>query len=176
MGGVVSTTIGNRYHKKIWVKCDVERKYVQMENYAVRGQVGVGGISGGAGLRTSKKYDWHKIEMQFSPIKPGDYKRFDIDCKDVSVVYVTIIADDEEIVCNSIPRHKDRNIVITENAEYRTADKNDPWAVADDVKRNFEIKKADIEEKVIDKDREYRNKTDQDERRDDRAETKEDKR
>ena len=62
------------------------------------------------------------------------------------MVYVTIIADDEEIICNSIQRHKDRNIVITENAEYRTADKNDPWAVADDVKRNFEIKKTDKED------------------------------
>ena len=68
MGGVASCSMSNLYNKTIWVKYDVEKKYVTMEDYTIEGQVGVGEFSVGAGVSVSKSYDWVKIKAQFTPI------------------------------------------------------------------------------------------------------------
>ena len=63
MGGVVSCSIGNRYSHTIWVKYDVEKKYVQMEEYRVAAHVGVTEIEVGAGVAGKKQYDWKKLKQ-----------------------------------------------------------------------------------------------------------------
>ena len=126
MGGSVSTSIGNRYRKKIWVKYDVEKKYVQMEDYTIEGQLGFSEISIGAGVSVSRKYDWNKIQMDFTPIKSGDFKELTIDCKDSKVVYITIVAEDGEIICKTWPMHVANSIVVTDEGGLRMAEENDP--------------------------------------------------
>ena len=126
MGGTVSNSIGNRYGKKIWVKYDVEKKYVQMEDYTVEGQVGFSEISAGVGVSVSRKYDWNKIQMDFTPIKSGDFKELTIDCKDSKVVYITIVAEDGEIICKTWPMNVANSIVITEEGGLRMAEESNP--------------------------------------------------
>ena len=121
MGGVALCTMGNLYNKTIWVKYDVEKKYVTMENYTIKGQVGVGEFSVGAGVAVSKSYDWVKIKAQFTPIEAGgDFIELAVDCKDSPIMYVTIIADDGKIICNTLGQI-DKNLIVTENGKLRSA-------------------------------------------------------
>ena len=119
MGGAVSSSIGNNYGKKIWVKYNVEKKYVTMENYEVTGQIEFAGISAGASGAVSQKYDWNKVRIHFTPIKPGDFKEIDIESKTSEVVYITIVADDSEILCQTWSMNIGRSLVITEEGGLR---------------------------------------------------------
>lgn len=126
MGSTVSTTIGNAYHKKVWVKMDFESEYVKMSSMKTKAEVGGGPTHVGSGVEITKEYDWHKITAQFNPIKTRDYKIFDFENSGKKVIYLTIIADDEEIICNCLSCKKDKNILITEDGTLRPAQRNAP--------------------------------------------------
>ena len=129
MGKIVTSTVASRYHKKIWVKYDFERKYVVLENFSVGLEGSAAGASAGGNITVQREFDWYKIRMEFSPIAAGDYKRYDIDCHDAAIVYLTIVADDGEVICNAHPKKADRCVVITEAAKLRDADKKKPWSI-----------------------------------------------
>ena len=120
MGGVALCSMGNLYNKTIWVKYDVEKKYVTMEDFTIEGQVGVGEFSVGAGVSVSKSYDWVKIKAQFTPIKADDFIELAVDCKDSKIMYVTIIADGGKIICNTLGQI-DKNLIVTEDGTLRSA-------------------------------------------------------
>ena len=122
MGGIASCSLTNKYNKKIWVKYDVERKYVNMEDYTIEGQVGFSEFSVGAGVSVSKRYDWVKIQSQFTPIASGSdsFIELAVECKDSKVMYVTIVAEDGEIICNTLGK-TDKNLIVTEDGQLRTA-------------------------------------------------------
>lgn len=121
MGCVVSHSIANRYSKTIWVKCDVKKKNGQMEKYTVEGQEGFAGIELGTGI----SYDWNKIETKFTPVNSGDFKELSVKLKDKKVMYVTVIAEDGEIICDSLPIDYKR-VVVTKDAQLRKAQKKQP--------------------------------------------------
>ena len=120
MGGVASCSMSNRYHKTIWVKYDTDRKYVTMESYTIEGQVEVGGFVVGAGVAVNKCYDWVKIRKQFTPIPADNFIELAVDCKDKKIMYVTIIGDDEKIICNTLGQ-TDKNLIVTEDGLLRSA-------------------------------------------------------
>ena len=120
MGGVASCSMSNRYHKTIWVKYDTERKYVTMKGYTIEGQVGVGGFVVGAGMAVNKCYDWVKIKAQFTPIPADDFIELSVDCKDRKIMYVTIIADGGNLICNTLGQ-PDKNLIVTKNGCLRSA-------------------------------------------------------
>lgn len=134
MGGLVSCSIGNRYNQRIWVKYDAEKRYVQMEEYSIEVQVGLAEIELGAGVAVSKKYDWKRIETKFTPVDPMDFKELAIDCKDSKVMFVTIIAENDKIICNSWPINYKR-VVVTKDAQLRKGVKNQPLKVHNKYKK-----------------------------------------
>lgn len=105
MGGNISSRVGNNYHKTIWVKVDFEKSYPLKSKMCGGAIAGGGPVCVGAKVQKCEQYEWHKIKAEFSPIKTGDYKRFDIASKGTTV-YLSIIADDGEVLCNSLPRKK----------------------------------------------------------------------
>ena len=120
MGGAVSCSMANLYNQRIWVKYDVEKKYVLMEDYTIEGQVGVADTSFGAGVSVSKQYDWVKIKSQFTPIPSNDFIEPVVDCKDSKIMYVTIIGEDKKIICNTHGQ-VDKNLIVTADGVLRTA-------------------------------------------------------
>ena len=120
MGGIALCSMGNLYNQRIWVKYDVEKKYVLMEDYTIEGQVGVGEVSVGGSVSVSKKYDWVKIQAQFTPIPSNEFIELAVDCKDRKVMYVTIIGDDKKVICNTLGQ-VDKNLIVTENGLLRLA-------------------------------------------------------
>ena len=129
MGPRASTQVGNRYHERIWVKCDVEKKYVTMSEYSLELDVSVGGAEVGATPRVKREYKWHEIKAKFTPIESGHYKEFVVDTSDSKTVYVTIIAEDGEIIANALPRYKDDDLVVLEDRELREASESYPLTV-----------------------------------------------
>ena len=128
MGGVALCSMTNLYNKTIWVKYDTERKYVTMKGYTIEGQVGVGEFSAGASVAVSKCYDWVKIKAQFTPIPADNFIELAIDCKDKKIMYVTIIGDDEKIICNTLGQI-DKNLIVTEDGLLRSANENNVMEV-----------------------------------------------
>lgn len=129
MGPRASTVVGNKYHERIWVKCDVEKRYVEMSEYSLDLDVKVRGFDGGAELGVKREYKWHEIKAQFSPIEPNDYKEFVVDTRHCKTVYVTIVAEDNEVIANALPRYKDDDLVVLENREVREASEKYPLNV-----------------------------------------------
>ena len=122
----IPCVMANRYHKTIWVKHDVEKKHVQVEDYSIKGQVGVGGLTVGAGVSVGKKYDWVKIESQFTPIPSNEYIDPVVNCRDSNLIYLTIIDNDEKIICNTYGTY-DKNMLVTEKGLLRAADPKNIW-------------------------------------------------
>ena len=69
-----------------------------------------------------------KIETKFTPVNPGDFKELTIDCTDSKVMYVTIVAGNELIICNSWPIDFKR-VVVTKEAQLRKGEKDNPLKV-----------------------------------------------
>ena len=122
-GSKVSCTLANRYHKRIWVKCEVE----PTSNIK---QHGVGGAFGGIGVAASvskqQEYDWAKIGQNFSPIPSYEYLEFTVDCKDSNIIYVTIIDDDRNFICDKLGI-KYTKLVVTEAGLLRAAHPDNCW-------------------------------------------------
>ena len=131
MGSVVSTTVANRSDKKIWVKYDFQETNVKMEKFAFQGTLEAAGIGAGAGVEKTTVYNWKVIKTEFQPIDGGQYKPFDIPSKFNDVVYLSIITEDDEIICNAMPKKINKNVVITGSLQYRFGikDKSTPFAI-----------------------------------------------
>ena len=128
---VVSSTVANRSYIRIWVKYDFHKNYVQFEERSV----GVFKMLMGAGMRKTTVYtgNWETIRSEFQPIDPGQYKTFDVPRRFNKVVYLTAISDNNRIIVNAIPKKITRNVVITEDLQYRFGikDKGKPFIVDD---------------------------------------------
>lgn len=131
MGTVVSSTVANMSTEQIWIKYDFQDKNVIMEKFTREGKLGFEGATVEGGDNVEKVYDLKKNEMQFTPVLGGKVKRFDIRASCNDIVYLSIITDKGEIICNAIPKKIDRNIVIMEGLQVRNGVK--------DLKRPFDI-------------------------------------
>lgn len=134
MARVVTSTIASRLEDiKLWVKVDFQQHSVLAENFAVGGALKWLGT--GAEFRgdRQKLFDWTKIELKFTPIPAQQFIRFDIPAHGNDVVYLTIITEGGEILCNACPKKIDRNIVIMEDKRIRNGvrDRKRPWAIDD---------------------------------------------
>ena len=116
-------SIGNLYKETIWVKYDVEKEYVKLEEFSIKPEVSVGDVTAGLDISFNREYDWKKIEVQFTPIHPGDYKYKKEETKDA---YLTIITNDGHVVCNTWYVDKDHSWLVTEDLELRRAPSNEP--------------------------------------------------
>ena len=131
MGGIASCTMTNKYSSTIWVKYDVEKKYVRMEDYTIQAEVGFAEASVGASGSVNKTYDWVKINAQFTPIPTDDFIESSVDCRDRKIMYVTIVGEDGKVICNTLGK-TDKNLIVAENGQLRSASEKDftevhPW-------------------------------------------------
>lgn len=135
MGTVVSTTVANRSAQKIWIKYDFQDQNVIMEKFGIEGKLGFEGATAEGRVDVEKWYNWKKINMQFNPVQGGDFKRFDIRASDNDIVYLSIITEKGEIICNASPKKIDRNIVIMEGLQVRNGvkDLKRPFAITDPI-------------------------------------------
>lgn len=133
MGKVVTSTVANRYDKKIWVKHDFQQHMVLAKRFALGGMVGGAGFDVGIHVDREKEFDRKEIELQFTPIQAGEFKRFDIPAEGNDVVFLTIITETGEILCNADPKKIDRNFVIMEGGQCRNGvkDTKRPFAIDD---------------------------------------------
>ena len=129
-------SIGNLYKEKIWVKYDVEKQYVSLEEFKIKPEVVVSEVEAGVELSLKREYDWKKIEIQFTPINSGDYKYKKEETKDA---YLTIITDDGDVVCNTWYVDKDHSWLVTEDLELRRAPHNEPLEVRARHRRSPEL-------------------------------------
>ena len=131
MGAASSTvecTLANRYHQKIWVKYDVERKYVSVKEYTIKGQVGAGGFTAGIGVSAKTQFDWVKVKADFTPVPPRELIDPVVNCEDKKIMFLTIIADDKKILCNTYGiGQKHRNLVVTEKGMLRKVKPKNYW-------------------------------------------------
>ena len=122
-------SIGNLYKEKIWVKYDIEKEYVKLEEFTFKPEVGVGDVTAGVEISVKREYDWKKIEVQFTPINPGDYKYKKEETKDA---YLSIITNDGHVVCNTWYVDKDHSWLVTEDLELRRARRSKPLELRKD--------------------------------------------
>lgn len=94
-------------------------KYVKAADYKIK--IGVGNMTGEGALK--KEYDWDKIEIKFTPVKPGGFIRKKKERQDP---YLTIITDDGHLVCNTWKVDKDHNWLVTEDFQLRRARHDNP--------------------------------------------------
>lgn len=127
---VKATRIGNNYNQTVWVKCDVEKKYVLMSGGGVSVNLDVAGAGVGVGLQRASEVQWKTVQSKFSPIKSGGRQKFEIDSKGCKLVYITIVAADGYILCNALPRQLKTNVVVTEDGQVVTAEKKNPMSAA----------------------------------------------
>ena len=116
-------SIGNLYKEKIWVKYDVEKKFVKAEEFTIKPGVDVADVAASLEVIRKREFDWKKIQIQFTPINPGDYKIKKEETKDA---FLTIFTDDGHIVCNTWYVDKDYNWLVTEDMELRRAHRRKP--------------------------------------------------
>ena len=66
-----------------------------------------------------------KIELPgFSQIQSYARLKFTIDSKDSPLVFITIITDNGDVLCNALPREKNTNVLVNENGQVVTAGEN----------------------------------------------------
>lgn len=127
MPRVKPTRIGNKYNQTIWVKVDVEEKYISMSGGRVEGNVNVAGAGAGVGVQHCCQVEWKKVKAEFNPIQPGHRQKFDMDSKGRVLVYITIVANDGNVLCNALSRELETNLVVTEKGQVVTAKEKDPF-------------------------------------------------
>ena len=127
MGGNVS--IGNLYNETILVKYDVQEKFVTLKEFALEGGLSVVGLAAEVGGRRKKHFDWKKIDLQFTPIRPGKFLYRKITKTDV---YLSIITEDGDVIVNTWYVSKKANFVVTEDMDLMEADDKDPLKVHKD--------------------------------------------
>ena len=128
-----NVSVGNLYKEKIWVKYDVEKKYVKVEDFKAKLEVEVSGVEVGPDISSRREYDWKKIEVKFTPINPGDYKYKKEETKNA---YLTIITDGGKVVCNTWYVDKDYSWLVTEDLELRRARRRNPLELRNDADKD----------------------------------------
>lgn len=106
MGGWTSTHVANGYQKTIYVKCDAERRYVTMANFSSSSSKSIEGASISESRSGGISLDWNKIQAGFSKILPKKYIKYEVDCSGTSTVYVSIVAEGGEVICDALPNVK----------------------------------------------------------------------
>lgn len=124
---VVSTSVANRSYMRIWAKYDFHKNDVKLEEwsfYYFKMWMGVG-------VHKSTEYtsNTNFKEQEFQPIDPAQYKTFDIPSKFNNIVHLTVITDNGIIICNKIPKKIYRNVIITEQLQYRFGIKGKPFTI-----------------------------------------------
>ena len=137
MGANVS--IGNLSNKTILVKYDVQEKFVTLEEFAIKGGVTVAGFGAEGGGRQKKQYDWNKINIQFTPIKPGKFLYRKVANKDV---YLSIITGDGDVIVNTWYVSKKASFVVTEDMDLMEADDKNPLKVHKDYVKIYQEPRA----------------------------------
>ena len=115
------TRVGNRYNQKIWVKVSWEQKYLEASKAEGGGGVQVAGVGVGGGFKKCTQTTWKTEVSGLSPIQPGHRQKFAVDSKDSDLVFITIIAEDGDVLCNALSRYKNENVVVQENGQVCTA-------------------------------------------------------
>ena len=136
---VHDVSIGNRYNKTILVKYDVQEKFVTLEEFEIKGGVTGAGFGAEGGGRQKKHYDWKKIDIAFTPIKPGNFLYRKSADKDV---YLSIITENEEVIVNTWYVSKKASFVVTEDMKLMEADDKDPLKVHKDYKKIYQEPRA----------------------------------
>ena len=137
MGGNVS--IGNLYNKIIFVKYDVQEKFVTLEEFAFKGGVSVVGLEAEVDGRRKKHFDWKKIDLKFTPIRPGKFLHRKITNTDV---YLSIITEDGDVIVNTWYVSKKSNLIVTEDMDLMEADDKDPLKVHKDLVKIYQEPRA----------------------------------
>ena len=132
-------SIGNLYNKTILVKYNVQEKFVTLEEFAIKGGVTVAGCGAEGGVRQKKQYDWNKINIQFTPIRPGKFLYRKVADKDV---YLSIITEDGEVIVNTWYVSKKSSFVVTEDMDLMQADDKDPLKVHKDYVKIYQEPRA----------------------------------
>ena len=136
---VHNVSIGNRYNKTILVKYDVQEKFVTLEEFAIKGGVTAAGFGAEGGGRQKKQYDWNKINIQFTPIRPGKFLYRKVTNEDV---FLSIITEDEDVIVNTWYVSKNASFVVTEEMVLMEADDKDPLKVHKDYEKIYQEPRA----------------------------------
>ena len=87
---------------------------------------GVGGAN--AGASGSAQWDWNKIVVGFSRIRPENYLEFDVDINnDKPRAYITAVAIDGTPIADALARAEGRNVIIGANAQAYSALDGEIW-------------------------------------------------
>ena len=118
---ISNTRVGNLYNQTIWAKVSWEQKYVEASKATGGGDLQLPGIGISGRFQRCTKAAW-KIEVTgLSPILPGGSQKFVVDSKDSPLVFITIIAENGDILCNALSRENDTNVVVQNNGQVVTA-------------------------------------------------------
>ena len=126
-GGVKATMVANKYNQTIWVKCDVEKQYPLMLGGEVMAQLNFAGVGVGGGTKHCSQVQWNIVQAQFSPIMRQRHQKFVFESKGCRIVYITIVADNGKILCDTLPRRLGTNVVVAECGTVVTADEENPF-------------------------------------------------
>ena len=126
--GNASVTIGNLYHKPIFVNCNDQQKYAILKEFEIKRGLTVPGVGASVGVKQKKQYDWDKIKKQFTPIQPNEFLKRQVK---VNHVYLTIITEDVDNI-KSWYVNKHANYLVTEDGDLVEADNNDPLKIHKD--------------------------------------------
>ena len=137
MGGIVS--IGNLYNKTILVKYDVQQKFVALEEFAIKGGVNVAGLGAEVGGKQKKQYDWKIIDLQFTPIRPGNFLHREVTNENV---FLSIVTEDGDVIVNTWYVNKRASFVVTEDMVLKKADDKNPLKVHKDYVKIYQEARA----------------------------------
>ena len=118
------TRVGNQYDQKIYVKVAWEQKYLEASKAEGGFGVQVAGVGVGGGLMKCTQTTWKTEVPGLSLIQPGYSLKFTVDSKDSDLVFITIIAENGEVLCNALSRSKDENLLVLKNGQVCTASEN----------------------------------------------------
>lgn len=119
------TYVANAYQKTIWVKVVTERKHVTLRNSPIGNTLG----------------------NDFKPIFPGDSQSFRLPSNQDpdDPVYITILTDDDVIMCNSVPQLENQSVIVDRNGILRNTMTGFIW-------RDTNNKDHDVEKSIVDYD------------------------
>lgn len=119
------TNVANAYSKTIWVKVVGERKHVTLRNSPIGSTAGI----------------------DFTPIYPGDFQSFRLSSNQDpdDPVYITILTDDDLIMCNSVPQLENQSVIVDQNGILRNTMTGFIW-------RDTNGKDHDVEKSIDDYD------------------------
>ncbi|KAK4026765.1 hypothetical protein OUZ56_015792 [Daphnia magna] len=117
------TNVANAYSKTIWARVVGERKHVTLRNSPIGSTAGI----------------------DFTPIYPGDFQSFRLPSNQDpdDPVYITILTDDDLIMCNSVPQLENQSVIVDQNGILRNTMTGFIW-------RDTNGKDHDVEKSIDD--------------------------